>query len=245
MFAWTLAIELACGIAFVGLPRTSEPEIDSGHHVTLAAGDVLEIETVWLGATIQRSVPLALPLPDDAEVDGAVVEEVDGRVVAITAPGTVFVIRVPLEAAQDAGAVPLAIPANDGRHRVTFDKALAFEPAIDLGLTPQLTNAATEGVSIFRARALDDQLHALPEAEGVRRYAATRDLRGSGGFIGQIERTDVVRRHRLMWAGAAFLLVVAALAAVHRRLRRTADLERAESLLAAEFDGLEPSGSSE
>ena len=240
MMAWTLAIELACGIALFGLPRASQPEIDSGHHVTLARGDVLEIETVWLGATIDRSHPLAVPLPGDAEVDGAVVEVVDGRVVAINAPRTVFVIRVPLEAARDAGAVPLAIPEADGRHRVTFDGALAFEPAIELGLTPQLTNAATEGVSLFRARALDDQLHALPDAEGVRRYVTTRELEGSGGFVGQLQRADVVRRHRLMWAGAAFLLVVAAMAAVQRRPRRTADLERAESLLAAEFDGLEP-----
>ena len=237
---WMLAVNLACGVAFLSPPR-SGPEIDSGHHVTLAETDTLEIETVWLGITPDVPIELVAPLPETAEVSGALEQRVDGEVVAIAPEGSgaVFVIRVPMQVAQDAGLVPLAIPDTRGRHRVTFDGALAFEPAIELGLTPQLTNAATQGVSLFRARALDDQLHALPEPDGVRRYAATRDLRATGGFVGDLQRAEAVRRHRLVWAGAAFLLVVAALAAIHRRLRRTADLERAESLLAAEFEGLD------
>jgi len=241
MFTWILATQLGCGVAFFVPPHASSPEIDSGHHVTLADGDTLEIETVWLGATSGRTYPLVIPLPESASVEGAEAERDHGRVVGLAAMhrGSVFIVRVPLQTAQDEGAVPLAIPQANGRHRVTFDDALAFEPAIDLGLTPQLTHAATEGVSLFRARALDDQLLTLPEAEGVRRYATTRELRASGGFVGQLREAEAVRRQRLMWAGAAFLLVVAALAAVHRRLRRSADLERAESMLAAEFDGLE------
>lgn len=214
--------------------------IDAGHHVTLA-GELIVVRSEWLGAPTHDAVALAVALPPEVVVDGIEAQRADdGSVVALGPSGgeVTFSISLPLSQVRELGAVPTAFTAH-GTHRITFDDALTFDPSIALGLSPRRTWSVSGSVVSHPERWLDPRLESVPGAQGMVRYATSRDLMAAGGWRGQLQTTKARRQTLLVWIGAAFVVVVTALAAVYRRMQRGAEFERAEALLDAEFAALD------
>jgi hypothetical protein len=207
------------------------------HRVALA-GDRVEIHTRWHG-WLDEPVPLVWPLPRDAVVVGAWVErDGDGRPTAVDAEeGSEFVVSVPLESLDDEGRVPLAVPQGDARHRVAVERELAFRP--DPSLRIGLRGRRSVAPDVRDPEAIDEYLGQLPARPLLVHYVSTTDLGAAGGYVGTLERASTVRHRQMVWAGGAFVLVILAFLAAHRRLRRSADIEHAEALLEREFAGLE------
>lgn len=230
---------LACAVRPVGMGE-HHVHIDAGHHVTVVDAETLQVESRWLSQDPPGYVALRWPLPATAHVQGAeFTRDPEGRVTGVYAAGddVSVVVRMPAAEAQALGAVPLVIADAPGLHRVTFDPSLSFRPAPKLGFAPHLRRATTRGVSGQDSKQLDARLGDRVGA-GVARYASHGDLAQAGGFVGILQTAQERRRRLLLWAGAAFALVVAALAAAHRSLRRGADVERADAMLAQEIDAL-------
>ncbi|MEM6994490.1 MAG: hypothetical protein AAF721_28500 [Myxococcota bacterium] len=215
--------------------------VDGGHHVTMSeSGDVV-VHTEWLSDGAPSTLPLSLPLPAGAAIEGIETVRNDGGLVVAAKPNgknVVFAVRMAAADVDALGALPLAIPAVAGTHRVTVDKGLVFDADVALGLAPRLTRAATAGVTGRPSRWLDRKLSLPTTQPGITRYTTTADLQRVGGFVGRLQTVRARRRRLLLWAGAGFVLVVTALVAAYRRLRRGAELEQAEALLAQEIEAL-------
>jgi hypothetical protein len=231
-----LAVAIAAAVGTSGTAHASDVVV-ADHRVSLA-GDRVEIHTRWRG-WLDEPVPLVWPLPRDAAVVGAEVQrDGDGRPISIDAEGsTEFIVSVPLETLDDEGRVPLAVPQGDADHRVAVERELSFRPDPSLRIGPRGRRSVAPDVR--DPEVIDAHLGQLPGRPLLVHYVSTTDLTAAGGYVGTLEPARTVRHRQMVWAGGAFVLVILAFLAAHRRLRRSADIEHAEALLDREFAGLE------
>ncbi len=186
----------------------------SAHHVRLDAESVV-IESQWE----DTAAPLGVALPP-----GATLDVLDSHRLRLTIP------------AEDAARVlPLPVPEGDGVHRITFDRAVVFQPATALELAPRGTHAVDHGVHGDDVRRLDRTFGA---PQGSARYLRTSSLQEHGGVPGSLEDRERRRQRLLLLAGGAFVFVIAALAALARAVGKRAELERADAVLAQEIEQL-------
>ena len=226
-------------LATVGASATAHAsDVALADHRISLAGDQVEIRTRWQGR-LHDPVPLVWPLPHDAAVRGATVERNDqGRPIAIVPEdGVEFVVSVPLLTLDDEGRIPLAVPQGHSRHRIAVERELVFRPDPSLRIGPRGRRSVAP--DIRDPEHIDERLGHLPAGPLLVHYVSTGDLTAAGGYVGTLEAASTVRRRQMVWAGGAFVLVILAFLAAHRRLRGSAEIEHAEALLDQEFAGLE------
>ncbi|MBC8068061.1 MAG: hypothetical protein IAG13_06990, partial [Deltaproteobacteria bacterium] len=166
------------------------------------------------------------------------VRDDEGRIVALvfdagTEPRTRT--RVSLEHVRAQGALPIPVTTTSTVQRISLDAALAFHPEPALGMITHLGHTVARELDHDERRAIDRQLRAAPLGSF---YATTASITREHGLRGEIElRADVRRRSAI---GGAGIFVIACGAGVlgYRRSRRSAEAERADQVLAAEFDAL-------
>lgn len=195
------------------------PIPDSAHHVHLEPEQVV-IDSEWNTST---EGPLAAPLPDEA-----VMEILSEHTLRVT---------MPLDEAEEDGALPLPLPEGDGVHRVTIDRRLSFHPDASLELAPRGTRALGRNVRRRDTRRVDSAF-GRPGKETTAHYVHTDGLRDAGGFVGSLKDAETRRRHLMLAAASVFVFIVAGLVAIGRAVRRRAEAEHADEILAREIDSL-------
>jgi hypothetical protein len=214
------------------------------HHDVALVDDRVTIDTHWSTGTIaggEHAVALAVPLPADAELVGAApVRDAEDRIVALRFDGSEpphLQTRVPFASAQRA--LPIPVLDGGGVQRVSLDDALAFHPDPALEMVTHLGHHVSTAIDHDERRAIDRQLREAPIGSY---YATTSVIAREHGLVGELElRADM--RHRSAIAVAVLFVVVCGVGVIaYRRSQRGAEAERAEQLLAAEFDGLERDG---
>jgi len=218
------------------------------HHDVALVDDRIVVESRWSAgswASARPEVELALPLPADAELEGARVErDADGRIVGLVLDGsTAPHVRtsVPLATAEHERELPIPVLVGGGVQRVSLDPALGFHPDPGLGMVTHLGHHVATELDHRERRAIDRQLRAAPLGSY---YASTAVIAREHGLHGELELRADVRRRSAIGVAVLFVVVCGVGVIAYRRSRRGAEAERAEQVLAAEFDGLERDGSS-
>ncbi|MEM7156625.1 MAG: hypothetical protein AAF799_27505 [Myxococcota bacterium] len=195
------------------------PIPDSAHYVHLEPEHVV-IDSEWSASTQE---PLATPLPDDATME--VLGEHTLRV------------TMPRDEAERDDVLPLPLPPGDGVHRVTFDHRISFRPDPSLELAPRGTRAVGRNVHRADIRRVD-MAFGRPRKDTTAHYVHSEGLRGTGGFAGSLKDAKTRRQRLMLFASALFIFVVAGLMAIARAVRRRAEAEHADEILAREIDSL-------
>lgn len=231
-----LAVAIVAAMGTSAVAHASDVVL-ADHRISLAE-DRVEIRTRWHGK-VDEPVELVWPLPRDAAVRGAhVARNGEGQAIAVFPDrGAEFVLSVPLETVGDEGRIPLAVPHGHSRHRVAFEREVVFRPDPSLRIGPRGRRSVTP--DIRDPEQIDARLGDLPAGPLLVHYVSTADLTAAGGYVGALEAATAVRHRHMIWAGGAFVLVILAFLAAHRRLRRAAEIEHAEALLEREFAELE------
>ncbi len=196
------------------------PPLDSAHHVHLEGTQVV-IDSQWNTDTASG---FASSLPETASV-----EVRDDRTLRVT---------LSLEDAKALRAIPLPVPEGSGVHRVTFDPDLRFRPSAPLELAPRGTQSVSPRLHGSDLRRVDAAFGQAPRGGALARYVRTDDLEDGGGLPGRLRDTAGQRQRMLLLGAGALLFVVTTLLAVARAVRRRAEVEHADALLAAEIEAL-------
>ena len=196
------------------------PPVDSAHHVHLDGTDVV-IDTQWGSDTAGG---LASPLPE-----AATLEVRDERTLRVT---------LSLHDAKVLDALPLPVPEGSGVHRVTFDPELRFRAGAPLELAPRGTQSASPRLHGSDLRRVDAAFGQAPRGGALARYVRTDDIEDGGGLCGRL-RDAAGQRQRMLLLGAGLMLfVITTLLAIARAVKRRADVEDADALLAREIEAL-------
>ena len=205
-------------IAIAAWVLLAAASVDGAHHLHLER-DQLVVDSRWstpTGEVLHTAVPAeaTVTFPSPHEIR----------------------LTVPMDRVHELDALPLPLPAEDGVHRVTFGRALAYKPGDGLALRPRGLRAVGHDVHGTDIERIEATFGPAPEGQALARYVAADTLRG--GLPGHVQTTQSRRRRMLLLASSVFVFVVAALAAVAQTLRRRADEEQADALLAQEIDNL-------
>ncbi len=236
-------ITMLTALAFMGTPTWEEARAAHAHHDVSIADDQLVVESRWsTGAWVHASprIELAVPLPADAELTGAEPERSDdGSIVALVFDGGAAPhtrVSVPLDEALADGDVPIPVLEDGGVQRVSLDAALTFRPDAGLGMVTHLGHHVATELAHDERRAVDRQLRAAPLGSY---YVTVPAIVRAHGLHGALFRSSDVRHRSAIGVALIFVIVAGAGAFAYRRSRAGAEAERAEQVLAAEFDGLE------
>jgi hypothetical protein len=210
------------------------------HHDVALVDDVLVIDTRWSPATIARghdAVALAVPLPADTKLAGAAaVRDDEDRIVAVLFDGSEpprLQTELPLATARDEGVLPIPVLDGCGVQRVSLDTNLGFRPDPALEMVTHLGHHVAPAI---RRRAIDRELGRAPLGSY---YATTDAIAREHGMHGELELRADERSRTALGVAVLFVVVCGAGTIAYRRSRHRAEAERADQLLAAEFDGLE------
>lgn len=217
------------------------------HHEVARRGDAIAVETTWSDREVIDEagvIALAVPLPGAAVITGATVRtDDDGEIVALV-PDDPRARRphvaVQLEGAGE-DALPLPVASRSSVQRVRLGSELAFRPDPALGLVTHLGH--TYPLAWHRADRIDvdDRLPGDGRRPGAI-YIPTDAITRSGGVLGAVESRTAGRHRTAIAIGGVFVVLCGMGGWAYRRSRHHAEAERADAVLAAEFDALERNG---
>lgn len=199
----------------------SGPPLDSAHHVHLDGTQVV-IDTQWNTDTTES---FAAPLPE-----GVTVEVRNARALRVT---------LSLRDAESLDMLPLPVPEGEGVHRVSFDRDLTFRARAPLELAPRGTQSVSAGLRGADLRRVEAAFGPAPSGGALARYVRTDDIAEGGGLSGRLRDAKGQRQRMLLLGAGLLLFVITTLLAITRAVKRRADLEQADALLAREIDALE------
>lgn len=231
------------------LPRASwaapADRVEWGLHRVQLEHDEVVVHSTWsLDRAPDEPVPLAAPLPPDAEVIGAEpVASATGSITALdldlASGGQVHLeTRVPWSHVLRAELLPVPVPAGDSVHRIVLDPALSFSPDPALGLMAQVGHYAPAEFDVVARHRFDARTDGNLRNVGAY-YVRGRDLGSTGALKGEVTLQRQRQGRAALVAGGIFGLLVLGMLVAHRRLNRHVRHERAEAYLAQEFDALE------
>ncbi|MCA9649532.1 MAG: hypothetical protein KC501_06460 [Myxococcales bacterium] len=239
---------LMLALATLLLPRVAaaspEDRVEWGlHRVELERSTVVVRSRLAVAGHLDEPIPLAAPLPEDAELHGAEAQRAaDGSVVGLrlVSDGSDATVetRVPWDEVRRRGALPVPVPKGRSVHRVVLDPALSFSPDPELGLVAQVGHYAPAEFDVVHRHRFDAR------TDGELGHVGAYYLRGSDlGTTGALHGEVALKRQRMgraaLVAGGLFGLVVLGMAIAHRRLSRHVRYERAEAFLEQELRALE------
>lgn len=226
-------------------PENLEPDLVQWglHEVELQRATVVVSTRLSLDHAPEEAIPLATPLPAEAQVHGAEPERApDGTVVGLRPLSghaeAVVETRVPWDHVRRSGSLPVPVPAGRSVHRVVLDPALSFSPDPALGLVAQVGHYAPADLDVVDRHRFDARTDGDLRHVGAY-YVRGSDLRSAGALRGEV----TLKRQRMgraaLVAGGLFGLVVLGMVVAHRRLGRHVRYERAEAFLEQEYRALE------
>ncbi len=228
-------------------PRASwaapEDSVRWGLHEVELSRRTVTVHSEWsVGSAPDEAIPLAAPLPAQAELTGAEpVRDDTGAIVAVQVWGsgtTTLETTVPWAQVRRHEALPVPVPAGQSVHRVVLDPSLSFSPDPSLGLLAQVGHYAPASFHVVDRHRFDARTDGNLRHVGAY-YVRGDDLSASGGLVGPV----VPRRQRMarlmLIAGGLFGLLVLGMVIVNRRLSRRVRQERAEAFLEQEFRALD------
>jgi hypothetical protein len=240
------------GLLLCAVPPSS---VVAATHDGVLTADAIRWSSVLVleGPPRPIEIPLAVPLTESVRMaeplDGTVslVRDAHGSVVALEASERALVdsdgahsrlvLSVTQRIASEQAPVHLEPPLSAGPAvqavRLTGGDGAHFEPAPELGIerhvgfwaAPRVDPRSREAVLELARASAGDWIF----------LTAGPELTGAGGLVGSLTTFEQRSRPAVFVAGGVFGSLVLAFSALHRRLARRTEAERADAVLAAEI----------
>lgn len=198
-----------------------------------------------------RALLFAVPLPDGETLDPApgltpLVED-GGRIVGVRFTGEALqgrvlraTLRQPIPRARNTENVPLGAPIAAGTALQILDADLGGGTRFEVGATTILErnvgNMSPPGVGLAQ-RQEARRLTGYDEiVTGAAIYVRGDDVKNAGGLTASVVTPDARGHHGVLAIAGGFAGIVVALVLAGKKLRDRASVERADALLAAEFE---------
>lgn len=219
------------------------PEPVAAHHDVLLVGDRIAIDTTFSVVDEgELRIELAVPLPANAIVSGAQVERGPAGVTALVLDAgherrPSVHVEVDASEVEASGRLPLPIVCSTFVQRVRFGDDVGFRPDPRLGLVVHMGRTQPATMSSHERESIDSLLPRQRSEIGAQ-YVPTSAIVQQGGVIGVVERRADTKHRVALGIGAVFVVLVGGGGLAYRQVRREAQVEHADAVLAAEFDAL-------